>query len=315
MITRIYTHPACLTHDMGMGHPESPARLTSVLAALRTPEFAALDWAEAPKAEFAQIMRAHPPAYIEGMLAAVPERGLVAVDADTILSPGSGEAALRAAGAVIAAVDDVATGKVANAFCAVRPPGHHAEAATAMGFCLFNNVAIGAHHAREVHGLSRVAVMDFDVHHGNGTQAIFEQDANLFYASSHQMPLYPGTGSVRETGVGNICNAPLPPNAGSAEFRAAMSDRILPAIDAFRPDLLMISAGFDAHRADPLANLQFVEADYAWATDELAALAWRHCSGRLVSALEGGYDLQALAASAASHVQRLMAAADGRSLS
>ncbi len=315
MVTRIYTHPACLTHDMGMGHPESPARLTSVLAALRTPEFAALDWAEAPKAEFAQIMRAHPPAYIEGMLAAVPERGLVAVDADTILSPGSGEAALRAAGAVVAAVDDVATGKVANAFCAVRPPGHHAEAATAMGFCLFNNVAIGAYHAREAHGLSRVAVMDFDVHHGNGTQAIFEQDANLFYASTHQMPLYPGTGSVRETGVGNICNAPLPPNAGSVEFRAAMSERVLPAIDAFRPELLIISAGFDAHKADPLANLQLVEADYAWATDELAAIAKRHCSGRLVSALEGGYDLQALAASAASHVQRLMAAAGGRSLS
>jgi acetoin utilization deacetylase AcuC-like enzyme len=286
-----------------------------VLAALRTPEFAALDWAEAPKAEFAQIMRAHPPAYIEGMLAAVPEQGRVAVDADTILSPGSGEAALRAAGAVVAAVDDVATGKVANAFCAVRPPGHHAEAATAMGFCLFNNVAIGAYHAREAHGLSRVAVMDFDVHHGNGTQAIFEQDANLFYASTHQMPLYPGTGSVRETGVGNICNAPLPPNAGSAEFRAAMSERVLPAIDAFRPELLIISAGFDAHKADPLANLQLVEADYAWATDELAAIAKRRCSGRLVSALEGGYDLQALAASAASHVQRLMAAAGGRSLS
>jgi acetoin utilization deacetylase AcuC-like enzyme len=274
-----------------------------------------VDWAEAPKAEFAQIMRAHPPAYIEGMLAAVPERGLVAVDADTILSPGSGEAALRAAGAVVAAVDDVVTGKVANAFCAVRPPGHHAEAATAMGFCLFNNVAIGAYHAREEHGLSRVAVMDFDVHHGNGTQAIFEQDANMFYASTHQMPLYPGTGSVGETGVGNICNAPLPPNAGSAEFRAAMSDRILPAIDAFKPDLVIISAGFDAHKADPLANLQLVEADYAWATDELAAIAERHCSGRLVSALEGGYDLQALAASAASHVQRLMAAAGARSLS
>jgi acetoin utilization deacetylase AcuC-like enzyme len=315
MTTRIYTHPACLTHDMGMGHPESPARLASVLAALRTPEFAALDWAEAPKAEFAQIMRAHPPAYIEGMLAAVPERGLVAVDADTILSPGSGEAALRAAGAVIAAVDDVAKGKVANAFCAVRPPGHHAEVATAMGFCLFNNVAIGAYHAREVHGLPRVAVMDFDVHHGNGTQAIFEQDAKLFYASTHQMPLYPGTGSIRETGVGNICNAPLPPNAGSTEFRAAMSDRILPAIDAFKPDLLIISAGFDAHKADPLANLQLVEADYAWATDELADIAKRRCAGRLVSALEGGYDLQALAASAASHVQRLMAAAGARSLS
>ena len=315
MTTRVYTHPACLTHDMGMGHPESPARLTAVLAALRTPEFAALDWAEAPQAEFAQIMRAHPPAYIENMLAAVPERGLVAVDADTILSPGSGEAALRAAGAVVAAVDDVAKGKVANAFCAVRPPGHHAEAAAAMGFCLFNNVAIGAYHAREVHGLARVAVMDFDVHHGNGTQAIFEQDAKLFYASTHQMPLYPGTGSVRETGVGNICNAPLPPNAGSAEFRKAMGDRVLPAIDAFKPDLLIISAGFDAHKADPLANLQLVEADYAWATDELAAIARRHCSGRLVSALEGGYDLQALAASAASHVQRLMAAAGTRSLS
>ncbi len=315
MTTRVYTHPACLTHDMGMGHPESPARLTSVLAALKTPEFAALDWAEAPRAEFAQIMRAHPPAYIEAMLAAVPERGLVAVDADTILSPGSGEAALRAAGAVVAAVDDVATKKAANAFCAVRPPGHHAEAETAMGFCLFNNVAVGAYHARQAHGLSRVAVMDFDVHHGNGTQAIFERDPALFYASTHQMPLYPGTGAMKETGVGNICNAPLPPNAGSQEFRAAMSERVLPAIDAFKPDLLMISAGFDAHKADPLANLQLVEADYAWATDELADIARRHCSGRVVSALEGGYDLRALAASAAIHVQRLMAAAGGRSLS
>ena len=315
MTTRVYTHPACLTHDMGMGHPESPARLTSVLAALKTPEFSALDWAEAPKAEFAQIMRAHPPAYIEAMLAAVPERGLVAVDADTILSPGSGEAALRAAGALVAAVDDVAKQKVTNAFCAVRPPGHHAEAETAMGFCLFNNVAIGAYHAREVHGLSRVAVMDFDVHHGNGTQAIFERDPKLFYASTHQMPLYPGTGARQETGVGNICNAPLPPNAGSDEFRAAMSERVLPAIDAFKPDLLIISAGFDAHKADPLANLELVEADYAWATDELADIARRHCAGRLVSALEGGYDLRALAASAAIHVQRLMAAAGARSLS
>jgi acetoin utilization deacetylase AcuC-like enzyme len=249
------------------------------------------------------------------MLASVPKAGLVAVDADTILSPGSGEAALRAAGAVVTAVDDVAKERVANAFCAIRPPGHHAEASTAMGFCLFNNVAIGAYHARDVHGFERVAVMDFDVHHGNGTQAIFEHDPKLFYASTHQMPLYPGTGSIQETGVGNICNAPLPPYAGSDEFRAAMSDRVLPAMDAFRPDLVIISAGFDAHKADPLANLQLVEADYAWATDELVGIAKRHCGGRVVSALEGGYDLHALAASAAAHVKQLVAAAGGRSLS
>jgi acetoin utilization deacetylase AcuC-like enzyme len=315
MVTRIYTHPACLTHDMGEGHPESPARLTSVMAALKAPDFAALEWAEAPSAAFEQIMRAHPPAFIEGVLAAVPDSGRVALDADTILSPGSGEAALRAAGAVTAAVDAVARGEIANAFCAVRPPGHHAEADTAMGFCIFNNVAIGAHQARTVHGLARVAVMDFDVHHGNGTQAIFERDPALFYASTHQMPLYPGTGSTQETGVGNICNAPLPPGAGSAEFRAAMTDRILPALDAFKPDFLLISAGFDAHKADPLANLQFEEADYAWATDQLLAVAARHCRGRVVSALEGGYDLGALAASSAAHVRRLMAAVGGNSLS
>jgi acetoin utilization deacetylase AcuC-like enzyme len=230
------------------------------------------------------------------------------LDGDTSLSPGSGEAALRAAGAVAAAVDAVAAGESANAFCAVRPPGHHAEPATAMGFCLFNNVAVGAHQARSAHGLRRIAVMDFDVHHGNGTQAMFERDPELFYASTHQMPLYPGTGSVGETGCGNICNAPLPPNAGSAEFRAAMSRRVLPALVAFAPDMLLISAGFDAHRADPLANLRLEEADYAWATDELLDLAARHCGGRVVSTLEGGYDLDALAASAAAHVGRLMAA-------
>jgi acetoin utilization deacetylase AcuC-like enzyme len=282
---------------------------------LKASDFAGLEWAEAPPAEFEQIMRVHPPAFIEGVLAAVPASGLVALDADTILSPGSGEAALRAAGAVAAAVDAVARGQIANAFCAVRPPGHHAEASTAMGFCIFNNVAIGAYQARAVHGLERVAVVDFDVHHGNGTQAIFERDPALFYASTHQMPLYPGTGSARETGVGNICNAPLPPNAGSAEFRAAMMDRVLPALDAFRPDFLLISAGFDAHRADPLANLQLEEADYAWASDQLLAVAARRCHGRVVSALEGGYDLAALAASSAAHVRRLMAAAGGASLS
>jgi acetoin utilization deacetylase AcuC-like enzyme len=314
MVTRLYTHLACLAHDMGAGHPESPARLTSILAALKAPDFAALEWAEAPAAEFDQIMRAHPPAFIEGVLAAVPASGLVALDADTILSPGSGEAALRAAGAVTAAVDAVARGQVANAFCAVRPPGHHAEANTAMGFCIFNNVAIGAYQARAVHGLERVAVVDFDVHHGNGTQAIFEHDPALFYASTHQMPLYPGTGSAQETGVGNICNAPLPPDAGSVEFRAAMMDRVLPALDAFRPDFLLISAGFDAHKADPLANLQLEEADFAWATDQLLAVAAHRCQGRVVSTLEGGYNLAALAASSAAHVRRLMAAAGSVSL-
>jgi acetoin utilization deacetylase AcuC-like enzyme len=184
-----------------------------------------------------------------------------------------------------------------------------------MGFCIFNNVAIGAYQARAVYGLERVAVVDFDVHHGNGTQAIFEQDPALFYASTHQMPLYPGTGAIEETGIGNICNAPLPPNAGSAEFRAVMTDRVLPALDAFKPDFLLISAGFDAHKADPLANLQFEEADYAWATDQLLAVATRRCQGRVVSVLEGGYDLGALAASSAAHLRRLMAAAGGNSLS
>ncbi len=315
MTTRLYTHPDCLAHDMGAGHPESPARLQVILAALKAPNFAGLDWAEAPLADIEQIARAHPPAFVEGLLAAVPRTGRVAVDADTILSPGSGQAALRAAGAVTAAVDAVVLGQIANAFCAVRPPGHHAEASIAMGFCLFNNVAVGAYHARAQHGLKRIAVMDFDVHHGNGTQAIFESDPGLFYASTHQMPLYPGTGAASETGVGNICNAPLPPLAGSAEFRTAMTDRVLPALDDFGPDLLLISAGFDAHKADPLANLQLEEADYAWATDELLALAARHCHGRVVSALEGGYDLTALAASAAAHVRRLMAASGVNSLS
>jgi acetoin utilization deacetylase AcuC-like enzyme len=307
MTTRLYTHPACLGHDMGPGHPERPARLQAILQALEDESFAALERAEAPPATMEQLCRVHPRGYVEAILHAVPKAGLFALDPDTTLSPGSGEAALRAAGAVCAAVDAVAQGEIANAFCAVRPPGHHAEPATAMGFCLFNNVAAGAHQARAVHGLKRVAVVDFDVHHGNGTQAMFENDPDAFYASTHQMPLYPGTGAASETGVGNICNAPLPPYAGSQEFRAAMAGRVLPALDRFRPDFLLISAGFDAHRADPLANLELEEEDFAWATEQLLAVASRHASGRVVSALEGGYDLGALAASAAAHVLALMA--------
>jgi acetoin utilization deacetylase AcuC-like enzyme len=246
------------------------------------------------------------------VLEAIPTEGYVLLDGDTTASPGSGEAALRAAGALIAAIDAVINGEAANAFCAVRPPGHHAESDQAMGFCLFNNVAIGAAHARQAHGLERVAVIDFDVHHGNGTQHMFEQDPGLFYASTHQWPLYPGTGAPEEQGCGNILNVPLPPGAGSAEFREAMAEIVLPVLDQFGPDLVIISAGFDAHAADPLAMLELVEADYAWVTKALAELAWTHCGGRVVSALEGGYDLAALARSAAAHVRSLMNAGTNR---
>ncbi len=241
MTTLIYSHQACLEHDPGSYHPESPDRL-------------------------------------------------------------------RAVGAVCAAVDAVVAGDADNAFCAVRPPGHHAEADHAMGFCLFNSVAIGAQRARQLHGLERAAIIDFDVHHGNGTQAIFENNPHVFYASTHQAPLYPGTGARSETGVGNIVNVPLRPMSGSAEFRHAFNEFILPALEDFRPDFILVSAGFDAHRADPLAQLMLVEADYAWVTERLMACAARHCEGRIVSSLEGGYDLDALAASAAAHVAALMAA-------
>ena len=239
---------------------------------------------------------------------AVPMTGHVAIDADTVLSAASGRAALHAAGAVTAAVDAVTAKEADNAFCAVRPPGHHAEPDRAMGFCLFNNAAIAALRAREVHGLERVAVVDFDVHHGNGTQAAFESDENLFYASTHQYPLYPGTGVAHETGVGNIVNVPLRPMSGSGPFRRAFGERILPALDEFRPRFVIISAGFDAHRSDPLAQLMLEESDYVWVTEQLLELAYRHAEGRLVSTFEGGYDLQALGASAAAHVRVLMAA-------
>ena len=306
MTTFLYTHAACLEHDPGQHHPEAPARLHAVLDALADPEFARLERREAPEATLEDLLRVHPRPHVERLLHAVPKSGHVGIDADTVLSPASGEAALRAAGAVVAAVDAVAAREADNAFCAVRPPGHHAEPQRAMGFCLFNNIAIGALRVRAVHKLHRVAVIDFDVHHGNGTQAAFEADDGLFYASTHQSPLYPGTGSASETGVGNIVNVPLRPMAGSSQFRAAMTQRILPALDAFGPEFLLISAGFDAHRNDPLAQLMLDEADYTWITEKLIEIADRHADGRLVSALEGGYDLPALGSSVAAHTRVLM---------
>ena len=307
MATLLYTHPACLKHDTGPHHPERPERLRAILAALQGETFAALERREAPRAEKAQLTRVHPEGYVNWVLGQIPKEGWAGLDADTIVSSDSGEAALRAAGAVCAAVDAVLAGEARNAFCAVRPPGHHAEPEQAMGFCLFNNVAVAAQQARTAHGLKRVAVVDFDVHHGNGTQAVFERDADLFYASTHQSPLYPGTGQAHERGTaGNVVNAPLPPFAGSAEFRAAMEGVVLPALDAFRPELVLISAGFDAHTRDPLASLNLVEDDYGWVTRQLCAVAARHAQGRVVSALEGGYDLKALAASVSAHVDALL---------
>jgi acetoin utilization deacetylase AcuC-like enzyme len=306
MTTFLYTHSACLEHDPGRHHPESPARLRAVLAALDDPEFARLERREAPEAALDDLLRVHPRRYVERILGAVPKSGHVGIDADTILSPASGAAALRAAGAVVAAVDAVVSKEADNAFCAVRPPGHHAEPQRAMGFCLFNNAAIGALRAREVHGLARVAVVDFDVHHGNGTQAAFETDGSLFYASTHQYPLYPGTGAASETGVGNIVNVPLRPMSGSSQFRLGMTQHVLPALDAFRPDLVLVSAGFDAHKNDPLAQLLLDENDYTWVTEKLLEIAYRHANGRFIATLEGGYDLAALGASVAAHVRVLM---------
>ena len=310
MTTLLATHAACLDHDTSPGHPESPARLRAVLKALDADEFAGLARIEAPRATREQLLLVHPEAHVDRVFTAVPQAGYGQIDGDTIVSPGSGEAALRAAGALVAAVDAVMAGEAGNAFCAVRPPGHHAEPMRAMGFCLFNNVAIGALHAMRAHGLNRVAVMDFDVHHGNGTQALFEHEAELFYASTHQSPLYPGTGSAFERGIaGNIVNAPLSPGAGSDAFRDAMRLRVLPAMKAFGPEMVFVSAGFDAHASDPLAQLSLTAEDFAWATRELCGLAGEVCGGRLVSTLEGGYDLAALAASSAAHVRALMAAA------
>lgn len=308
MTTLLLSHPACAAHDTGPGHPERPSRLAAILEALAADEFSGLDRREAPRATREQIERIHPAWFVDKVLAAIPEKGHAHIDGDTQVSLESEEAAFRAAGAVVAAVDAVMAEEADNAFCAIRPPGHHAEPDRAMGFCLFNNVAVGAAHARAAHGLARAAVIDFDVHHGNGTEAAFDRDGAYFYASTHQMPLYPGTGNATDRGVGNIVNAPLPPRAGGDQFRRAMADVVLPALDAFQPDIVFVSAGFDAHHADPLATLELHDDDYEWATAEIMAIAARHAGSRVVSALEGGYDLDALAKCAAAHVRALMAA-------
>ncbi len=307
MATAILTHSDCLLHVNPPGHPEQVARLRAVDAALEAEEFAYLVREEAPLATDEQLDRVHPPAHRQALEAMTPHEGLAAIDGDTFVGPATLRAARRAAGAVVRAVDMVLAGEVRNAFCLVRPPGHHAETRTAMGFCYFGSVVVGARHALEAHGLERVAIMDFDVHHGNGTQDLVWNDARIRFASTHQMPLYPGTGAATEKGAHDqIVNVPLPPGASGGVFRAGMLGRVLPALDAFAPQLLLISAGFDAHARDPLANVNLSEADFAWATAELCALAERHCEGRVVSTLEGGYDLSALAASVAAHVRVLM---------
>lgn len=301
----VLTHPACALHDPGPGHAERPARLAAVLDGLKD-AFHDLQWREAPRATRGQLLRVHDAALLATVLD-TPATRTVQLDPDTFLSPDSAEAALRAAGAGVAAVDAVMRDPSTAVFCAVRPPGHHATASVAMGFCLFNSIAVAAAHALDAHGLSRVAIVDFDVHHGNGTQAVFETDPRVLYASSHQWPLYPDSGRREERGVGNIVNVPLPPGTGGDGFRRAYREVVLPALDAFRPQLVLVSAGFDAHRRDPLAQLALEADDIAWATRELHAVARRHAGGRIASMLEGGYDLQALRECAIAHVGALRA--------
>ena len=305
MKVSVYSHEDCLRHEPGIGHPESPSRLQAVLRALDDPACAPTARIQAPLATYQQLTRVHEAALVDALRGAAPAAGQVFLDADTVMSAGSYAAALRAAGGVCAAVDAVFSGPRQRAFCALRPPGHHATRTTAMGFCLFNNVAIAAAHALATQPITRVAIVDFDVHHGNGTADIFRNEARVLYASTHQSPLYPGSGAVAERGLGNLVHVPLTTGAGSAEFREAFATRILPALDAFAPELVLVSAGFDAHRLDPLANLNLEADDYAWVTSQLLAIAERHAAGRLVSSLEGGYSLSALHDSTIAHINAL----------
>jgi acetoin utilization deacetylase AcuC-like enzyme len=307
--TLLLSHSACLDHDTGPGHPERPDRVRAIAEALDQPRFAKLRRANAPGIDRTAILRVHPADYADAIEAASPAKGRVHLDPDTVMSAKSFTAIAHCVGGVTMAVDEVMRGGAQNAFVAMRPPGHHAGTASPMGFCFFNNAAIAARHAQAAHGAERVAILDFDVHHGNGTQEIFWSDSSVLYASSHQMPMFPGTGGRDERGEhDNIVNAPLGASTNGEIFREALEVALLPSIDAFRPDLIVISAGFDAHRLDPLGGLSLVEEDFAWATTRLMEIAERHAKGRIVSVLEGGYDLIGLASSAAAHVDALMGA-------
>ncbi|HEU4519483.1 MAG TPA: histone deacetylase family protein [Microvirga sp.] len=307
MPTLLVHHPASLEHRTPLGHPERADRIRAVERIFEQERFSHLVREQAPMAAAEALARAHPEAYLDMIRDAAPREGLVQIDADTVMSPGTYEAVLRGAGGAVLAVDEVMRGKASNAFVAMRPPGHHAERTRAMGFCFFNNAAVAARHAQAAHGAERVAIFDWDVHHGNGTQDIFWSDATVLYGSTHEMPLYPGTGARSERGEhGTIVNAPLRGGDGGEVFREAVEAAILPRIDAFGPDLIVISAGFDAHWRDPLASLNLTEADFEWATRRIMEIAERRCGGRVVSLLEGGYDLEGLAKSAATHVDALM---------
>ena len=307
MSTLLISHPACLEHLTPLGHPERPDRLRAIEQALEDERFQSLAREQAPTAPLEIVALCHPMEYIEAIRDAAPSEGITRLDADTSMSPGSFEAALRAVGGAMLAVDDVMNQKASNAFVAVRPPGHHAEVARPMGFCLFNNAAIAARYAQDHFDLERAAIVDFDVHHGNGSQDIFWADKSVLYCSTHEMPLYPGTGAVSERGEHNtIVNAPLSAGDGGDAFREALETVILPRLRDFKPDILVISAGFDAHTRDPLANLNLVEADYSWVTKKLMEIADDSAQGRIVSLLEGGYDLQGLSRSVAAHVTALM---------
>lgn len=309
MRTALISHPDCHGHVTPPGHPEQVTRLDAVLGSVEGLDLLRVS---APMAAEDDILRVHPKSHVTAIRAAAPDAGFRSLDADTHMSVGSLAAAYRAAGAAIRAVDLVLAGQADNAFCATRPPGHHAERETPMGFCLFGNVAIAARHALDHHGLSRVAILDFDVHHGNGTQDLVEDDRRILFCSSHQMPLYPGTGYPSETGPHDtIVNVALPEGSGSLAFRRAWDNLILPRVDDFRPEFIIVSAGFDAHRADPLAGLELDADDFAWITGRICDLADKHCAGRVVSCLEGGYDLDALGESALAHVKALKERSNG----